>query len=228
MKNWSVFLYLLLAVSCAIESVPSGGDKDTTPPEVVETTPPNFTKNFDYSEIVIEFDEYVQLKGFSQQFSISPPLEGKIDHQLKGKKLTLTLDDTLAKNTTYTLSFGNSIVDITEGNAQTTYKYVFSTGDIIDSLAIQGHVHNALRGNPVEGVLAMLYPKGMEDSAAYLSKPLYYTTTLEDGFFRIDHIAHADYNLIIVDDKLLFSCISSDRIAKSNQFPYPFNIAFKF
>ncbi len=186
---------------CAVVSVPTGGDIDITPPEIIETSPDNFTRNFSQQEIVITFDEYVELKNFSQQFSISPPLENKIDQLLKGKKLYLTIKDSLVENTTYTLSFGNSIVDISEGNPQTTFKYVFSTGDIIDSLSVQGYVHNALRGNPIEGVLAMLYPEGEDDSAAYLSKPRYYTTTSEDGFFSIDHIANGNYRLLVVDDK---------------------------
>ena len=201
MKNWFFFGLFLILTGCAIESVPTGGEKDNLSPEIVETYPANFSKNFNAQEIILVFDEYVELKSFSQQFSISPPVKNKIEHSLKGKKLTLTLKDSLAENTTYTLSFGNAIVDITEGNAQTTYKYVFATGDIIDSLKIQGHVHNALLRNPAEGVLAMLYPENAGDSAAYLTLPRYYTTTLEDGFFSIEHIAAGNYKLVLIDDK---------------------------
>ncbi len=195
------FALLFVLFSCAIESMPTGGEKDITPPEVVESSPTNYQTNFVGAEIELTFDEYVELKNFSQQFSVSPPLENKVDYNLKGKTLNITILDTLKENTTYTLNFGNSIVDISEGNPQTNFKYVFSTGPVLDSLKIQGQVHNALSGKPMEGLLAMLYLESNEDSVGYKSKPQYYAVTQEDGSFSIENIKDENYHLLVVDDK---------------------------
>ena len=181
--------------------MPSGGEKDIIPPEIINTSPPNYQTNFRNTEIELTFDEFVELKNFNQQFSVSPPLENKVDYNLKGKTLTITLLDTLKENTTYTLNFGNSIVDITEGNPQTSFKYVFSTGPILDSLKIQGEVHNALSGKPMKGLLAMLYLDSEEDSVGYKSKPQYYAVTQEDGSFNIENIKDDSYRLLVLDDK---------------------------
>ena len=55
----------------------------------------------------------------------------------KGKKLYVQLPDSLKAATTYTLNFGPSITDLTEGNVQNRFKYVFSTGTFIDSFLVQ-------------------------------------------------------------------------------------------
>jgi hypothetical protein len=201
MNKLLLFVLLTVLFSCAIESVPTGGEKDITPPEVIESSPINYQTNFESTEIELTFDEFVELKNFNQQFSVSPPLENKVDYNLKGKTLNITILDTLKENTTYTLNFGNSIVDITEGNPQTSYKFVFSTGPVLDSLKIQGEVHHAKSGKPMEGLLAMLYLDSEEDSVGYKSKPQYYAVTQEDGSFSIENIKDENYRLLVVDDK---------------------------
>lgn len=190
-----------MACACAIESVPTGGEKDITPPEVIEASPLNYQTNFESTEIELTFDEFVELKNFNQQFSVSPPLENNVDYNLKGKTLNITILDTLKENTTYTLNFGNAIVDISEGNPQTSFKYVFSTGPVLDSLKIQGEVHHALSGKPMEGLLAMLYLDSDEDSIGYKSKPQFYAVTQEDGSFSIENIKDDSYRLLVLDDK---------------------------
>lgn len=190
-----------MAWSCAIESVPTGGEKDVLPPEVIKASPPNYQTNFENTEIELTFDEFVELKNFNQQFSVSPPLENRVDYNLKGKTLSIAILDTLKENTTYTLNFGNSIVDISEGNPQTSFKYVFSTGPVLDSLKIQGEVHNALSGKPMEGLLAMLYLDADEDSIGFRSKPQFYAVTQEDGTFSIENIKDDNYRLLVLDDK---------------------------
>jgi len=181
--------------------MPTGGEKDIIPPEVILTSPANYQTNFKSPEIELTFDEFVELKNFNQQFSVSPPLENKVDYNLKGKTLNITILDTLKENTTYTLNFGNSIVDISEGNPQTSFKYVFSTGPVLDSLKIQGNVHHALSGKPMEGFLAMLYLDSDEDSVGYRAKPQYYAVTQEDGSFSIENIKDENYRLLVLDDK---------------------------
>src|SRR5699024_8114564 len=125
---------------------PEGGPKDTIPPVVLSTKPPNFSTQFDDALIIITFDEFVKLKEPNQQILISPPLENKPIVKPIGqasKYIEIELMDTLRENTTYTINFGKSIEDNNEGNTLPFYKYVFSTGDYIDSLRVSGTVKDA-------------------------------------------------------------------------------------
>ena len=111
-----LILIATLIYGCAAMQTPQGGPRDTTPPKVLKMTPENLTTNFNAKKIVIEFDEYVKLNNEFKEFSISPELEKAPELKAKLKKLEITLPDTLEKNTTYTLNFGKSIVDLNEAN----------------------------------------------------------------------------------------------------------------
>ena len=74
---------------------------------------------------------------------VNPP-----DIKLRRKSIITDIKDTLKPNTTYTISFGNAISDITEGNVLANYRFVFSTGNTIDSLSLNGFVKNAFSLKP--------------------------------------------------------------------------------
>ena len=57
------FLYLaavILLLSCAAVMAPPGGPKDITPPELIETSPPDGSINYAGNQIVLEFSEYIK------------------------------------------------------------------------------------------------------------------------------------------------------------------------
>ena len=138
-----------LLFSCARQGSPSGGPKDEDAPVLVITKPAHKTTNFNEKEIKIYFDEYVVLKDLNKQLIVSPPLEtpAVITPQTTASKfLKIKLLDTLQQNTTYTFNFGNAIRDYNEGNVIEDFKYIFSTGEFLDSLTSTGSVINALEG----------------------------------------------------------------------------------
>ena len=200
MMNYLKLCAIVLFAGCAIISSPEGGEKDLIAPEVVKTYPENKSVNFNQKEIEIEFNEYVELQNFGTQFYSSPPLKKRITQKLKGKKLTLTLDEELLPNTTYTFNFGNSITDITERNVQSDFKYVFSTGAFLDSLSIHGKVVDAFNGLPEEGLIALLFPYNLSDSAVLNQKPSYYAITNKEGNFSIENLAIDTFQLFAVKD----------------------------
>ena len=59
------------------------------------------------------------------------------------KYIYIKILDTLQPNTTYAFNFGLSIEDNNEGNTYPFYRYVFSTGPVIDSLSVKGLVTEA-------------------------------------------------------------------------------------
>jgi hypothetical protein len=68
------FLSACLIFTCANPGTLTGGIKDTTPPQLIDSDPPNESTNFKGDEIRVEFDEYVQLNDVFNQGVISPPL----------------------------------------------------------------------------------------------------------------------------------------------------------
>lgn len=179
---------------------PTGGLKDTTPPEVLIISPENLSKNFTSATIEIEFDEFVSLNQLNDELIVSPPLENKISTKLKGKKLIIELNDTLKENTTYVLNFGNAIVDLNESNQLEDFQYVFSTGPSIDSLSLAGTIFNAFSLAPEKEVLVMLYDDLTNDSIPYLKLPKYISRTDDQGKFEITNIAEGNYKLFALQD----------------------------
>lgn len=126
----------LLSCGCANIVPPSGGEKDNSPPAIISTKPVNKSILFDSKEIFLEFDEYIQLQNQSM-IKISPKCEN-FNITQRGRSLKIDLLCPLEENTTYTINFGKSIVDLNEGNSLKNFKYIFSTGPSIDSLNVRG------------------------------------------------------------------------------------------
>lgn len=186
---------------CANISSPTGGPRDTTAPRVIQTLPANYSTNFTANGIELTFDEYITLKDPSREVFISPPLKGKLTTTLRGKKLRVSWKDTLIEETTYTINFGKALTDLTEGNVQEKFRYVFSTGDALDSLELGGTVTNAYTGKTEEGWRALLYPwTGAWDSVPLLQRPLYYSLTDANGNFNLENLKPGSYGLLVLND----------------------------
>jgi hypothetical protein len=177
----------------------SGGPRDTIPPKLVESEPPNYSVHFDSKEIEIEFNEFIQLNEVQQQFLSSPPFEEDPEIKMKGKGVEIELKEPLEDSTTYTLNFGNAIADYTEGNPLRNFKYVFSTGDALDSMAVAGRVYDAFNLRARENVLVMLYDE-RKDSVPYNKIPDYVSRTDEEGFFSITNVRNDSFKLFALND----------------------------
>ena len=196
---FQLLIVLLLLYSCANVVAPSGGPKDTTPPEIVKSIPENYSVNFNEQKINISFDEYIQLKNINQQLLISPPLKEKPEIKIKGKNIIIDIKNKLHDNTTYAFNFGDAIVDVNEGNILKNYQFVFSTGDYLDSLLINGSVLNAFNLKPEENVFVMLY-ENLNDSAPITDTALYVSRTNKTGSFSINNIKTGEYLIFALKD----------------------------
>lgn len=206
-RNVLPIFVLLSVLSCANRGTPSGGEKDTEPPKVLSTEPENFSTNFNAKEIRIYFDEYIKLKDLQKQLIISPPMDNDPTITPLGsasKYIRIKILDTLKPNTTYAFNFGQSIIDNNEGNPYPYYRYVFSTGDYIDSLSVSGQVMDAKERKTDKFVSVMLYEMDSTytDSIIFKSKPKYITNTLDSvTTFKIDNIKAGKYKLIALKEK---------------------------
>ena len=195
----SVFVVLMMA-ACASIQQPTGGPKDTTPPKVLEESPKNFTLNFNSNQINIQLNEYFKLNNQAKEISLSPDVDKQPEYKIKKRILNIRLLDTLEKNTTYTINFGNAIVDYNEGNILKNYSYVFSTGNKIDSLSISGKVINAITKEPQLNATVFLLPIN-QDSLFGKKKPHIFTSTDSTGNFRLRFLKENTYKIYSVYER---------------------------
>ncbi len=160
-KNILVGFFLLLLTQCAIRGIPDGGPKDESPPVLINAIPEENSINFDEKRIRLFFNEYIKLDDFRKQLVVSPPIDKNLytisPQSGASKYIQIDINDVLPKNTTYVFNFGQSVVDNNEGNILPFFKYVFSTGNYIDSLKISGNIKSAFKRNPDEFISTLLY-----------------------------------------------------------------------
>lgn len=196
-----------LSFSCAKRGTITGGDKDILPPKILSSNPKNLSTQFKNNTIKIVFDEYVKLKDIQKQLIVSPPMEKMptvMPQSGTSKYLTVKLNDSLKANTTYTLNFGQSVVDNNEGNAFPQLKYVFSTGNYVDSLYVRGTIKDAFFKKPDNFVTVMLYEvnEKYNDSTVFKEKPMYISNTLDSlKTFKIENIKAGKYKLFALKEK---------------------------
>lgn len=191
---------LFVSPGCANIIPPSGGPRDTTPPVLLFVTPADSTRNFDENRIVFEFDEYVELVDIPANLIVSPtPL---ISPQVNRKLRTVTvrLKDSLEENTTYSINFGKAIVDYNEKNPLPNFTYVFSTGNRIDSLELEGKVILAETGR-IDSTLIVMLHRNMDDSAVYKERPRYFTKLDSAGRFQFRFLPPGNFNLYALQDQ---------------------------
>jgi len=192
MKSYMCFVFLL-AYGCANVVPPGGGEKDIVPPRLVFSDPKNNSVLFDGSDIFLEFDEYIQLQNIGM-IRLSPRCPNGLDVTQRGRQVRIKILCPLEQNTTYTINFGKSIIDLNEGNALQNFKYTFSTGNYIDSLSLRGKIDQLYFNDDASNILVGLYQH--IDSV----KPYFYTFA-QNGNFVIDNIKSNTYTLYAIDDK---------------------------
>ncbi len=202
--KWAVLAFFFILVSltwqCASQQQPTGGPRDTIPPKILRETPPNLTKNFDEEKIVIEFDEYIKLANAFREISVSPDMEQPVNPRVKRRSIEITLPDSLDENTTYTINFGKAITDYNEGNPLLNYSFVFSTGDIIDSLSVSGNVINAFTKEKEKEVTVMLIPT-RQDSIFGKRKANIFTLTDTAGNFKLNNLREDTYRIYALKEQ---------------------------
>jgi uncharacterized protein (DUF2141 family) len=201
---------LLFNTHCASIQQPMGGPKDSIPPKILKETPPNLSRNFKGTEIVIQFDEFVKLQNELKEISLTPDMDKTPIYKVKKKNLVITLPDTLEEKTTYTINFGKAIGDFNEGNPLLNYSYVFATGNEIDSLNISGKVTNALTLENEKETIVMLIPIS-QDSIFGKKKANIFTLTDSSGTFKLKNLKEDTYRIYALKEK------NNDRIFNSDE-----------
>ncbi|MDG1228255.1 MAG: Ig-like domain-containing protein, partial [Polaribacter sp.] len=209
MKPFFRFIFfsfsIITLVNCARTGRPEGGPKDEDAPLFVTSNPPYETINFDEKEIELEFNEFVKLRDLNKQLFVSPPLKNPLLVTPQGtasKTLTLKILDTLHKNTTYIINFGNAIEDNNESNKLESFKYVFSTGGFIDSLTTSGEIKDSYQDIRPKNTNVLLYKidTSFTDSIIFNRKPNYITNTLDTSSYNLSNLKEGKYLMIALKE----------------------------
>jgi Bacterial Ig-like domain len=202
-KGFLLFMPFLFIQSCANIVAPTGGAKDEIPPKVIEEkSTPNFQTNFKKQRIELTFDEWIKLEDAFNQVVVSPPLEDPPQVTQDDKKIIFEFGkkEILRENATYTINFGAAVKDLSEGNIAKNLRFVFSTGNIIDSLTVRGRVVDAVTGDPTEGAVLMLYDN-FADSVVRKIKPFYFGRTDKNGETIIENVREGKFKVFALLDK---------------------------
>lgn len=192
------FCFTLILWGCAQIKMVEGGEKDTTSPILLSCDIQDSLLNWNGQGFVLTWDEYVAVEDVADQITFSPPLQYPLSVIAKGKRVNVSWTDTLRRETTYQVDFGNSIVDITEGNPAVLTR-IWSTGNVLDSLEISGVVLNGWSGAPVEKAVVQLLsgPFDLEK----INKPSYQVKSDKEGKFSFHCLPSASFYLLAFEDK---------------------------
>jgi Bacterial Ig-like domain len=194
------YIVIIGSNGCAQIGSISGGTKDTIPPNLISANPKLLSTNFTGNKIVFTFNEYIDEPQDVQNNVLVSPYQ-KVSPVVSSKLRTVTvkLKDTLLANTTYAIQFGNAIKDVNEGNIFKDFVYVFSTGNVIDSLTLSGKVELAETGKADSTLIVMLY-RNANDSSVQQVKPNYIANVKSDGSFTFINLPAGSFNIYALKD----------------------------
>ena len=176
MIGFVIIFSISLILGCANVVAPNGGEKDIAPPLLIRS---KLQQNNNKLSISFEFDEYIQLNMWAENFCISPPIIGSINKSIKKKILTISIPEEVNQNETYSISLNNCIKDLNEGNVIDSLTYLFSKKDFLDSLQIRGKLQDSYTLNPIRNNWVMLFKEWINDSVLFKSTPNYVAKTDE-------------------------------------------------
>ena len=178
----------------------TGGYKDTIPPNLIASIPPENSTNVNPNQFYFAFDELIDASKLQESIIISPFYSGKKEVKYKKNEVSISFDTLFDDNTTYIINFAGGISDVTEGNDLSNAKLIFSTGEYIDSASISGVIYNPNENKRVEGALVGLY-QDVDSLDLFHKKPIYFTFSDESGKYEINNVKPDKYTLYAFMDE---------------------------
>lgn len=195
LNSFVLILLTILVFACAKQSTPMGGPIDEQPPKVLDMVPANQSVNIKPGEILITFDEFIELDNAAKNIIITPRInKDEIEITALKNTLSIILNQELEDSTTYVFNFQKSVADLSEGNPVENLKLVFSTGNTIDSLSFNGNVNYYFpdQGEEFKDIIIGIYPAS-DSTNVFTAQPYYLSETDSTGKFTITNIKPGDY-----------------------------------
>ena len=198
---WLLLLYISISLpsGCAQIGAPTGGARDSLAPVLIKAIPVEQKLNFNSNKISLNFNEYIEVQEIQNNLLVSPLPRTNPQVTFNLKTVTVRLKDSLLPNTTYSIQFGNAIKDVNEGNVLKNFSYVFSTGNIIDSLTLRGNVLLAENGK-VDSTIAVALYRNISDTAVQKTRPDFLTRLKGDGSFEFKNLPTGNFNIYAIKD----------------------------
>jgi len=194
-----IVVLILLSAGCAQIGSLTGGEKDKLPPKMIKSVPLEKALNYSEKTIELKFDEFFVLKNLNAVFFSSPPFSEKPTFKIKRKTLKILIPEDLKDTTTYMFWFGDAIVDYHENNPIINFRFIFSTGNVLDTFEISGNLKDAYTLKPETDRYVMLYREN-KDSLPISSMPYYICKTDTSGKFKLDYIKPGSYKIFALED----------------------------
>jgi len=181
--------------SCAVIKPPSGGPKDTTPPQLVYEEPPSGTLQYKGEQIRLEFSEYMDEASIEKGIRIFPNIEGEVSINTRGKILTVDFPDNLEENKTYVINLSRDIKDEHGVEIAEAKFLAYSTGDKIDNSSISGIVWS---DGPMSVHLWRIIKQDSLENT-FQTMPNYFTDVSNKGMYNFQFLSAGNYLLLALD-----------------------------
>ncbi len=183
-------LFLLLALAgCARSLPPPGGPRDTTPPQVLATSPADSAVNVSSGTgIELLFSETMDRASVRDNLRLYPP-PGRLSYRWSGHRFRIEWGDSLEPGTTYQLFLSGRARDLRGVPLGSRLQLRFSTGPALAAGRIEGRVRaKTLR---VAGVPILLFPDslGLRPDTTGAFEPTYQTETDTAGVYRFSGLS---------------------------------------
>lgn len=194
-----LFVFYVMGMACANQTSPEGGPKDTQPPRLLNSIPKNNGLNFRGKGILLEFNEFIKVNNPREQIIIVPTTGKKTVFKVSKNTLSIEPELPWLENTTYSIQLREGVQDITENNPAQNVYIAFSTGNVIDSLAIQGNITETFTEKIPEDMTVAVYSSDTFDIQKHT--PIYFTKADKAGKYKIQNLKPATYYVYAFNDK---------------------------
>ncbi len=195
-RAYAPALALALISGCARVGMPSGGPEDSTPPEVVTTTPENgATWEKRDTRITIEFSEEMKRLSVEHGFSIEPAVKLR-NLRWDGATLVARPVTELPDSTTFVVRIAESALDYHGVAIEAPFVLMFSTGGTLDTGVISGAV--SMMGEGVPGATVWACRRSVSTVGGVVRSCRYATVTAADGTFRFVGVAASERPYVLL------------------------------
>jgi uncharacterized protein (DUF2141 family) len=200
MRHFSYLaVFYLIWIGCANQTSPEGGPKDTQPPKLLSTIPKHNGLNFRGKAVLFEFDEFIKVNSPRDQILIVPNTGKKTAFKVSKNTLSIEPELPWLENTTYSIQLREGVQDVTESNPAQNVYIAFSTGNVIDSLAIEGFITDTFTEKIPEDVTVAIYASDTFDIQKH--SPTYFARADKTGKYKIQNLKPGAYRIYAFQDK---------------------------
>lgn len=194
--------------SCAAIQGPSGGPKDETPPELIQTIPSGGSIHFKSKRVELIFSEFVDANSIEKAIHVLPTLAEGPKIIYKGRRIFVEFPDTLIENQTYIISIDRTLKDEHKVALAQGIQVAFTTGDEID----KGEISGTVTYDKTSSVHLWKVQNEKDLTEFYQRIPDYVVDASDSGKYKFRYLSDGNYRLMAVDRSASGLPISSDRM----------------